>query len=236
MAIMNAAIALWIYASFVGAIDLGAPIAGCSAVNLSNRDEHPTTPSCRIGNRTTNLIGLADFTPLSPLNLTWTQTLSMRLRDNTLNGHETLNALDFYLSAPGGINLAALAKSSGFGACALFLDPYARVKFGGDNIKPSAGTCADALTADCVNELLAQATKAVSLAVNSSICEAVGSEFRQNLSAQCTGYSFLSDNGWRLQERGTPPSPILFLFTKTKKISHSSPRLPIRPHASQPTN
>lgn len=179
-----------LHASSVLAIDLGGPIVGCAAVDCPSTS-NSTSADCRVADRNSTVIGLANFqTSVVKDDLTWSQGVSTYDNVDPNVDNDRIYEKNFYLGLPQGLDLTANATKSGYGACALFFTQVTdRVKFGGDDLATSFGTCNDALTADCVNALLKQATDA-SGSFNSSstadACKSLQSAFTDKLASQCS--------------------------------------------------
>ncbi len=191
MLIINAAagLALLIHTSSVVAVDLGSPLVGCSAVQCPS-DKNSTSADCRIANHVkSDFIGLANFKPsISNNDFTWTETLQTYSNITQENkDHDSVYERSFYLGSPQGFDLAENAKSSGFGACAVFfIGAFDQAKFNGESVTTSTGTCDDALTGDCVNALLTRAKNTVGSVGNSSACEALHTQFGSGPPSECS--------------------------------------------------
>ncbi|KAF2834765.1 hypothetical protein M501DRAFT_1020553 [Patellaria atrata CBS 101060] len=126
-----------------------------------------------IGNATLREVGIASFiTSLSDKPFTWTVGIqSLPESDNS----SAVIDRSYLLGTPNSVNL----DESGVHGCALFFEGIApRLKFPGSRFESSVGTCDDALTPDCVNDLIAQArTDARNLTTNqdeeSVICDSL---------------------------------------------------------------
>lgn len=100
------------------------------------------------------------------------------------------------IGSPQGFDLLKNASASGYGACALFFTNVTNsVKFDGGNIETAVGTCNDALSSDCVNALLKQATDVASNSSTPDMCETLLSEFTTNRVPQCS--SFATGDRWQ---------------------------------------
>ncbi len=175
----------------IRAVDLGAPIVGCSEVDCPTAAT-TTSASCRVADNTLTAIGLANFqTSFAKDPFTW--TLGVENYDNTISNR--IYERNFYLGSPQGVNL----NTTNAGACALFFTRVTdQVKFDGNNSATLVGTCNDALNADCVNALLAQATEAASsfgTFSDAEACERLQSDFTSRLVSQCT--QFATGNNWQ---------------------------------------
>ena len=110
------------------------------------------TPQCVLGNMTAGAIGISNFNSLlsSPQPLTW--TLSVQAISNQNNVFER----DFILGKPPTVNLQQ-TNSSQPQACSIFFEGVAtKLRFPGTDPEYDQGTCSDAITAACVNDLRTQ--------------------------------------------------------------------------------
>lgn len=176
------------------AIDLGAPIVGCSEVDCPT-SINTTSAECRVVDRTTTLIGLANFdSSVADDDFTWTQGIQVYDDVDSKADFDRVYEKNFYLGTPKGFDLVKDAASSNYDACALFFTKVTNlVTFNGENNDTSVGTCNDALNSDCVNALLKQATdvagSASSASSTSELCKALLSDFTNNLASQCPRFA-----------------------------------------------
>lgn len=194
-----------VYASSALAIDLGEPIVGCTAVDCPSTG-NTTAADCRVADRSSTVIGLANFRPsLVTDDFTWSEGISTYDNVDPKVDFDRVYEKNFYLGLPQGFDLTTNATKASYGACALFFTTVANgVKFNGDDQATTVGTCNDALTTDCVNALLKQATDA-SDSFNSSstanACKSLQSAFADNLVPEC-GKVATSDKWQGLEVRG----------------------------------
>lgn len=204
------ALALALFASSALSANLGAPLVSCSEVDCPTTT-NTTVSDCHVGDKTLSAIGVTDFNVSlannSDLALTWTQGLTAYDDVDPTIDSDRLYEKTFYLGSPQGFDLAAKngTSPSDFQACALFFTEVSdRVRFDGDNVPISVGTCADALNTECVDAVVARARElAGSLGRNASAdaCERLRSEFANNLAPQCA--QFANGDRWRgLEVRG----------------------------------
>ena len=127
-----------------------AEIFSCDAVNCPS-DQY-NQPQCVVGNSTARAIGITSVkSSLStPQPLTW--TLSVQLLNEQNNTFER----DFFLGTPASLKLQQLSPSPKE-ACSLFFEGVApKLRFPGTAPEYDQGTCNDALTVSCVNDLRTQ--------------------------------------------------------------------------------
>ena len=166
-----------------------ARLSGCDSVNCP-LDQY-RQPSCVLGNTTARALGITSFTnPLSSDPFTWT------IMVQSVNGPNDTFERDFFLGTPPAVNLTTSQNQS----CALFFDGVApRTMFPGTDPEYDQGTCDDALTQTCVNDLRTQArtelttirsgsgggdgTNSTSLA---STCGKLGDALRDKAPTACT--------------------------------------------------
>ena len=170
-----------------------AQIAGCDAVNCPVNEY--SNSICPVGNITAQAIGITNFSiPVTDQALTWTITTeSLKNDQNTFER-------DFFLGSPANLDLKARA-SSDTQLCAIFFNGVAtRVMFPGTDPEYDQGTCNDALTAACTNDLRSQAQSfqwrnltGASLNGGSSFCTQLGDSLRKDAPQSCT---VASDHQW----------------------------------------
>lgn len=174
------------------AIDLGAPLVGCSEVDCPTA-VNSTSAECRVVDRTSTLIGLANFdSSVTDDDFTWTQGIQVYDDVGPKEHFDRMYEKSFYLGTPEGFDLVKDAASSDYDACALFFTKVTNlVTFDGENEETSVGTCNDALNSDCVNALLKQATDVAAGSASSTLgfCKALLSDFTNNLAAQCPQFA-----------------------------------------------
>lgn len=128
-----------------------AEIASCDQAKCPNGSYN--TPQCVLGNMTASAIGISTFNSSlsSPQPLTWT-LLVQAIRDGS-NDFER----DFILGKPPTLNLQQTNNTSQPQACSLFFEGVGtRLRFPGTDPEYDQGTCNDAITAACVNDLRTQ--------------------------------------------------------------------------------
>lgn len=204
MAIIKVATALSLLHVFtVLAVDLGAPIVGCSEVDCPTIT-NTTSADCRVGDRTSSVIGLANLdTLVADGDFTWTQGIQVYDNVDPNVDNDRTYEKNFYLGTPQGFDMVRNATAAGYGGCALFFTKVTNlVKFAGDNVVTSVGTCNRALSSDCVDALLDQATKIAGSSLSTSdSCQRLLSDFNDNLSSQCP--RFATGDKWQgLQVQG----------------------------------
>lgn len=189
------------------AIDLGAPIVGCSEVDCPTSG-NTTAAECKVADRTLSLIGLASFkTPVATDDFTWTEGIQAYDNVDPKIDFDRIYEKSFYLGTPQGFDLIEDATASNYGACALFFTTVAdSIEFNGGKNETSVGTCSDALTSSCVDALLKQATDAARSNLSTAeSCKILLSEFTNNLVPECfriaTGdkWAGLKVQGWSIR-------------------------------------
>ena len=165
-----------------------AQLSGCDVVNCPTdqfREVH-----CTVANTTSSAIGIASLnTTISPAGpLTWTVGLSTSPGANI----STPSAYDrnYFLGTPPSLDIA----NPTFNSCGLFFEGIApHLTFPGSNDSDtSIGTCANAMTPLCVDDLLAQA-KAILLDVttgpmkvnSTAVCVALSANMTNNAPSSC---------------------------------------------------
>lgn len=210
------------------AIDLGAPIVGCSEVDCPTSGTS-TAAECKVADRTLSLIGLASFNaPVAADDFTWTEGIQAYDTPDPQTNLDRTYEKNFYLGTPQGFDLIENATTSGYEVCALFFTKVAEsVTFDGDKDETTVGTCSDALTSACVDAILKQATDAArSNLSGSESCSKLLSDFADNLVPECsriaTGdkWDGLQVQGW-FESRSTH-SP----YQEKKKHSLLTPQFP----------
>lgn len=171
------------------AIDLAAPIVGCSEVDCPTAG-NTTSAECKVADRTFTLIGLASFdNPVTSTNdFTWTEGIQAYDNVDPKVDFDRIYEKSFYLGTPQGFDLIKNATESGYEVCALFFTKVAdSVGFDGGKNETTVGTCSDALTSACANALLKQATDiASSNSENSQLCSKLRSDVTDNLVPECS--------------------------------------------------
>jgi hypothetical protein len=151
---------------------------------------------CVIGNTTAGAIGISSFTsPLSSQPLTWTVAVQ------SINEPPKSFTRDFFIGTPPALNLTD-GGSSQRQACAFFFKGLAtKIRFPGSDPEYDQGTCNDALTQSCVDDLRTQARAELANVRrgrdNSSsstfVCRTLGNALRDNAPKSC---SVASDGRW----------------------------------------
>lgn len=95
MAIFQLAVVLSLHVLFVLAVNLGAPIVGCSEVDCPTAN-NTTSAECRVADRTLSLIGLADFNT-SVADFTWTEGIQVYDNVDPNVGGDRVYEKSFYL-------------------------------------------------------------------------------------------------------------------------------------------
>ncbi|KAI9803802.1 MAG: hypothetical protein M1825_001682 [Sarcosagium campestre] len=130
----------------------GAQIFGCDDVDC------PKDPyngrKCVVDNTTTSEIGVSRLnTSLSTQQLTW--TIAVQVANDPRNDSRSITDRNFFLGTPPSLKLN---QSSTKDACALFFEGVSsNLSFVGNDPGKGVGTCADALSAECVDDLVSQA-------------------------------------------------------------------------------
>ncbi|KAL9637201.1 MAG: hypothetical protein Q9164_002345, partial [Protoblastenia rupestris] len=173
-----------------------AQLSTCGAVNCP-LDQY-SRPGCVVGNTTASELGISSFTSsLSPQPLTW--TIAVQSVGGPLNTFER----NFFIGTPPSLNLTA-SGSSQSQACALFFEGVAAyTEFPGTDPAYDQGTCDDALTQGCVNDIRTQAqTELVNIRSGSGendssspafVCGKLGETLRDKAPTTCT---VASDGRW----------------------------------------
>lgn len=193
-----AAAALFLFTSGpVVAVDLPAPIVGCSEVDCPAEGGNVTSGNCQVVDRTFTAIGIANLETSVNDDFTWTQGIQAYDNVDPEADSDRVFEKNFYLGTPQGLDLVENATSSGYGACALFFTRVSDdVRFEGDNQELAVGTCPDALNSECVDALLKQATDAIASERSmSESCQKLLTEFNDNLASQCS--RFATDAKWQ---------------------------------------
>ncbi|KAJ9131159.1 hypothetical protein NKR23_g11842 [Pleurostoma richardsiae] len=165
----------------VPAQDLPETIVGCADLQCPP-NAAATSAECLLVNKTFAAIGLARIpTASSSLDgLSWVEGVAVEDDGNTRHFDKT-----FYLGAP------ASADLSGTGSCAVFFTQVSEdVTFGDGDSSITQGTCAQAMSAECVSALTTRALNAnVSGLASEDACAALQVEFENNLDASCARYA-----------------------------------------------
>ncbi|MCJ1366313.1 hypothetical protein MMC16_005441 [Acarospora aff. strigata] len=171
-----------------------AQLSSCDAVACP-LDEY-TKPRCVIGNTTARAIGVSSFTsPLSSQPLTW--TIAVQSIDEPPNSFER----NFFIGTSPSLKMTD-GGSSRSQACALFFEGVAtRTKFPGSDPEYDQGTCNDALTQSCVDDLRTQARAELAnirggrdnSSSSASVCASLGDALRGRAPKTC---SVASDGHW----------------------------------------
>ena len=161
-------------------------LVGCDAARCP-LDQYGQ-PVCVIGNLTSTDIGIANVsTAISPEPLTW--TLSVSDSNDPTNSSQGIFSRNLYLGTPPSLDLQALTTFQG---CALFFEGVSsNLAFPLHNLDTDVGTCSDAMTSACVNDLLAQANSTLESTMASSnepttLCQALEAKLRHNAPQTCT--------------------------------------------------
>ena len=133
-----------------------AQLLGCDNVQCPHNPDYPMAADCQLGHITAKSIGVANLTTnLSPQPLTWTIGLSENQSSSSV-----VVSRDFYLGQPPSLNIQL---QSGTPDCAIFFHGIApALQFPGPSGidgGSTSGTCADALTLPCVEDLQNQAAE-----------------------------------------------------------------------------
>jgi len=127
-------------------------IVGCETVKCPSS-------GCVVGDVTNLDLGIANFTSsISPNNpLTWTVGLADIPHDNSINDTWLKS---YYLGTPPNLDLRSMLEISG---CALFFETATAVQFNLSAPETSTGTCQEALTTECVDDILAWAVNTTAM-------------------------------------------------------------------------
>ncbi|OQU93655.1 hypothetical protein CLAIMM_00137 [Cladophialophora immunda] len=161
-----------------------AQVVGCEAVDCP-------ADGCVVGNTTNLELGIANFTSgsLSPDQpLSWTVGIADIPHHNAVNDTWLRS---YYLGTPPSLDL----DQSGISGCALFFEDSGTFQFNISAPETSIGTCQDALTTKCVDDLVARvanitATLSSDAATNanqSTLCSQLGPALKADLPASCMG-------------------------------------------------
>ncbi|KAK8134190.1 hypothetical protein PG984_006202 [Apiospora sp. TS-2023a] len=143
-----------------------AELLGCDAVGCPTNEYH--VAQCKVGNATLKALGITNVTTtLDARPLTWTVGFQEVPKGDDSSHPDAAIVLDknFYLGTP-----PSLKFDNGTAAgCALFFEGISA------NLtvpleKKDSFSCADALSGDCVSDLIRQAESAAKLAGNSEAC------------------------------------------------------------------
>ena len=167
----------------------GGQLVGCEAVGCPAN-------GCIVGSTTNLDLGITNFTSeLSPDHkLTWTVGIADIPHHNAVNDTWMRS---YYLGTPPSLDLK---KESSIGGCALFFEYSGAYQFNASAPETSIGTCQDALSVDCVSDLLARvanitATLSSSTATTlnqSTFCSKLGPALKADLPVSCTAKLGLS--------------------------------------------
>lgn len=160
-----------------------AQLVGCEAVDCP-------ADGCVIGDTTNLDLGIANFTSsLSPdQSLSWTVGLADIPHHNAVNDTWLKS---YYLGTPPSLNLD---EKSGISGCAIFFENSGTFQFNTSAPETSVGTCQDALTATCVDDLIAQAANITTTltssgtatgANQSTFCSQLGPALNASMPASC---------------------------------------------------
>lgn len=148
---------------------------------------------CIVGNTTSTSIGVASFAVPSSISsspFTWAIGIQ-RVDTPEVKSDTTYSSSlerNYFLGTPQGTDLS---KSAPNGACAIFFEGMSEfAQFSGSNSEISIGTCADAITADCVTALLQLAqSEATKLGGSKDKCEALRTALGSAPPEACSPFS-----------------------------------------------
>ncbi|KAK8086753.1 hypothetical protein PG994_001727 [Apiospora phragmitis] len=138
-------------------------LLGCDAVGCPTNEYH--VAQCKVGNATLQALGITNvITTLDSRPLTWTVGFQEAPKDGS--HPEAAMALDknYYLGTP-----PSLHFDNSTAGCALFFEGIS-ANITVPQEKKNSFTCADALSEDCVSDLIRQAESAAKLASDSDSC------------------------------------------------------------------
>ncbi|KAL8658873.1 MAG: hypothetical protein Q9202_007385 [Teloschistes flavicans] len=176
-----------------------AEIVGCDAVDCP-RDKYNET-QCVIGNTTARAVGISSFNNelLSAQPLTWTVAIQ------ALDDQQTIIERDFFLGVAPSTNLQT-TNLSHVEACSIFYEGVTnRLSFPGLDPENDSGTCNDALSAACVDDLRKQSQDELisivrdqdlgvsSSSSNQSICGRLANTLQDHAPASC---SIATNGNW----------------------------------------
>ncbi|KAM0134844.1 hypothetical protein ACHAO1_005451 [Botrytis cinerea] len=194
----------------ISTITKAQALVGCDSVNCGTQYN---PPSCLVDGATLSAIGITSFnTSVNSSPFTWTlgiqesdETAESSVPTTHLKNRQTSSypvgpvkptatysinitlSRDFYLGTPPTINLTSESNTH---ACALFFDGIASdLTFG----TSATGTCNDALTASCVDDLLAQSQSQMAKLLSgtsnaqneTNICSALQSAIKSQAPTSC---------------------------------------------------
>lgn len=140
-----------------------AELLGCDAVGCPTNEYH--VAQCKVGNATLKALGITNITTtLDTRPLTWTVGFQELPKDNSHPEAALVLDKNFYLGTP-----PALRFDNNTAGCALFFEGVS-ANLAVSQDKKNSFTCADALNADCVSDLIRQAESAAKLAGDSDAC------------------------------------------------------------------
>ncbi|KZF21461.1 hypothetical protein L228DRAFT_248173 [Xylona heveae TC161] len=158
---------------------IGDNLVGCDQVGCpqANYDTQ-----CSVADETYHAIGVASHrTPFSTENITW--TVAQQMLDQGSAEHPQTIRKEFYFGSTPGFSL--MSKSSPYEGCALFFPDFDPP----DNPLFNSSSCNSTLGSTCVQALYNQATTFLSKAQNNetslNICNALGTELRENAPLYC---------------------------------------------------
>ena len=159
-----------------------AQLVGCEAVDCPAN-------GCVVGSTTNLELGIANFTSGLSLdhNLSWTVGIADIPHHNAINDTWLRS---YYLGTPPSLDL----KESGISGCALFFEDSGTFQFNISAPETSIGTCQDALTTTCADDLVARvanitATLSSDAAIGlnqSTLCSQLGPALKADLPTSCT--------------------------------------------------
>lgn len=171
-----------------------AQLSRCDAVACP-LDEY-SQQRCVLGNITARAVGISSFTSaLSSQPLTWTLAIQ------SINEPPRSFDRDFFIGTPPAVNLTD-EGSSRSEACALFFEGVAtELKFPGSDPDYDQGTCNDALTKSCVDDLRTQARSELANirggkdknSSSASVCASLGDALRGSAPKTC---AVASNGSW----------------------------------------
>lgn len=160
-------------------------IVGCAEVDCPTASGS-TAAECKLDDKTFSMIGLAkiDTNETALEGLSWVEGVAVSDSDG---GNRTFDK-SFYLGTPSNFSL------DGTGACALFFTHVSdRVMFGekSDDVSTTQGTCAEALSDDCVEALISHAEgfNVTGDSTNEDTCKKLQKDFEDNFDKACGSFA-----------------------------------------------
>lgn len=173
---------------------MNAQLVGCGTISCPTAGDSPQ-PLCVIGNATNEQIGVASVnTSVSSDPLTW--TVGTAATTDPTNTSATLWTKSFYLGTPPSLDLNGSLPYTG---CALFFEGVStNLQFNNTRAAVTKGSCSDAMSGPCVDDLLSLATTQIASLVknpsnDSTVCAQLQSALQDSVPGSCNA---VHDGNW----------------------------------------